>query len=209
MIIRSLICATALTVASVAAAACGGTTAQPAAENAAAPASAPAPAAGGATVRGDLLADWREQKDMMLKAADAMPEDKFGYKSTPAQRSYGEQILHVAGANVELLQMLGAKAKLPFDVVATDMATFGLKMTDKAAVLKWLSDSFDYGAAVMKELGPSSMTEVVQGPRWIGQATRAKMIWYTMGHTQDIYGQMAVYLRLNGIVPPASRRGGI
>jgi uncharacterized damage-inducible protein DinB len=81
-------------------------------------------------------------------------------------------------------------------------------MTEKAAVLKALGDSFDYGEAVIKEFS-NAMTEVVQGPPWIGQATRAKMVWYTMGHTQDIYGQMAVYLRLNGIVPPASRRGGI
>ena len=161
------------------------------------------------TIPGELLKDWQSQKETMMKIADAMPAEKFSYKSTPAQRSYAEQILHVAGANVELLQLLGAKTKLPFEVVPTDMATFGLKMTDKPAVMKALSDSFDYGEAVMKELGPAAMAEVVQGPRWIGQATRAKMIWYTMGHTQDIYGQMAVYLRLNGIVPPASRRGGI
>jgi uncharacterized damage-inducible protein DinB len=161
------------------------------------------------TIPGELLKDWQAQKETMMKIADAMPADKFSYKSTPAQRSYAEQILHVAGANVFLVRVLGAKTKPPFEVVLTDMATFGLKMTDKAAVLKALSDSFDYGEAVMKELGPAAMTEVVQGPPWIGQATRAKMIWYTMGHTQDIYGQMAVYLRLNGVVPPASRRGGI
>lgn len=161
------------------------------------------------TIPSELLKDWQAQKDTMMKIADAMPADKFGYKSTPAQRSYGEQILHVAGANVELMQLLGAKTATPFQVVPTDMAIFGLKMTDKASILKALSDSFDYGEAVMKELGPAAMSEVVQGPRWIGQATRAKMVWYTMGHTQDIYGQMAVYLRLNGIVPPASRRGGI
>ena len=35
------------------------------------------------------------------------------------------------------------------------------------------------------------------------------MVYYTMGHALDIYGQMVVYLRLNGIVPPASRRGGV
>jgi uncharacterized damage-inducible protein DinB len=161
------------------------------------------------TVPAELLRDWQAQKETMMKIADAMPADKFSYKSTPAQRTFAEQVLHVAGANVELLQMLGAKTATPFPVVPTDMATFGLKMTEKAAVLKALSDSFDYGEAVMKELGPASMTETVKGPPWIGQATRAKMVWYTMGHTQDIYGQMAVYLRLNGIVPPASRRGGI
>ena len=159
------------------------------------------------TIPGELLKDWQAQKETMLKIADAMPAEKFNFKSTPAQRTYAEQILHVAGANVELLQLLGAKTKLPFEVVPTDMATFGLKMTDKAAVMKALSDSYDYGEAVMKELGPGAMTEVVKGPPWIGQATRAKMVWYTLGHTQDIYGQMAVYLRLNGIVPPASRRG--
>jgi uncharacterized damage-inducible protein DinB len=161
------------------------------------------------TIPGELLKDWQAQKETMLKIADAMPADKFSYKSTPAQRTYAEQILHVAGANVELLSMLKAKTAPPFEVSPRDMATFGLKMTDKAAVLKALSDSYDYGEAVMTELGPAAMAEVVQGPPWIGQATRAKMVWYTMGHTQDIYGQMAVYLRLNGIVPPASRRGGI
>src|SRR5262245_10094528 len=161
------------------------------------------------TIPGELLKDWQAQKETMMKIADAMPADKFSYKSTPAQRTYAEQILHVAGANLMLIQLLGAKTRLPFEVVPTDLATFGLKMTDKTAVLKALSESFDYGEAVMKELGPAAMTEIVQGPRWIGPATRAKMVWYTMGHTQDIYGQMAVYLRLNGVVPPASRRGGI
>src|SRR6478672_2996091 len=90
----------------------------------------PAVSAQTPTIPGELLKDWQAQKETMMKIADAMPAEKFAYKSTPAQRSYGEQILHVAGANVELLQMLGAKTRLPFDVVATDMATFGLKMTD-------------------------------------------------------------------------------
>src|SRR5262249_54000980 len=161
------------------------------------------------TIPAELLKDWQAQKETMMKIADAMPADKFSYKSTPAQRTYAEQILHVAGANVELLGMLKAKTAPPFEVSPRDMATFGLKMTDKGAAQKALSDSYDWGEGVMKELGPAAMTEVVQGPPWIGQATRAKMVWYTMGHTQDIYGQMAVYLRLNGVVPPASRRGGI
>lgn len=163
------------------------------------------------SIASDLLKDWQAQKETMMKIADAMPAEKFGYKSTPPQRSYGEQILHVAGANVELLKFLGAKTPTPFPVppILTDMVTFGLKMTGKPEILKALSDSFDYGEAVLKELGPAGMTEVVKGPPWIGDATRAKLVWYTMGHTQDIYGQMAVYLRLNGLVPPASRRGGI
>src|SRR6476619_4815299 len=84
----------------------------------------PAVSAQTPTIPGELLKDWQAQKETMMKIADAMPAEKFGYKSTPAQRSYGEQILHVAGANVELLQMLGAKTALPFQVVPTDMAPF-------------------------------------------------------------------------------------
>jgi hypothetical protein len=48
-----------------------------------------------ATIHGDLLKDWANQKDMLVKIANAMPEDKFGFKPTPAQRSFGEQVLHI------------------------------------------------------------------------------------------------------------------
>ena len=68
------------------------------------------------TIASELLKDWQAQKETMMKIADAMPAEKFGYKSTPAQRSYAEQILHVAGANVELMQMLKAKTAPPFEV---------------------------------------------------------------------------------------------
>ena len=166
------------------------------------------PAAQTATIAGDLLKDWKAQKESMMRIADAMPEDKFGYKSTPPQRSYAEQILHVAGANIMLLKFLGPKATAPA-INASDFATFGFKATSKADVLKALSDSYDYGEAVLKEFPDAAMMQTVKGPPWIGETTRAKMVWYTLGHTQDIYGQMVVYIRLKGLVPPACRRGGV
>ncbi len=160
------------------------------------------------TIAGDLMQDWRAQKETMMRIADAMPEDKFGYKSTPPQRSYAEQILHVAGANIMLMKFLGSKATAPA-INGSDLSTFGLKATSKADVLKALSDSYDYGEAVLKEFPDAALAQTVKGPPWIGDTTRARMIWFTLGHTLDIYGQMAVYLRLNGIVPPASRRSEV
>lgn len=162
-----------------------------------------------ATIGGDLLKDWKAQKETMLKIADAMPEDKYGYKSTPAQRSYAEQILHVAGANVMLLKFVGAKTPVPFPVVDRDLSTFGIKVGTKAEIMRILAQSYDYGEAVLNDIGETNITQPITGPPWIGAATRAKMFYYTLGHTQDIYGQLVVYLRLNGIVPPASRRGGV
>ena len=166
------------------------------------------PAAQRVTLSTDLMKDWRSQHETMMKIADAMPDDRFSFKATPPQRSYGEQILHVAGANIMLMKFLGGKTPAP-PITDTDLSTFGLKATSKADILQALKRSYDFGDAVLREFSDETLGQTVKGPPWIGEATRAKMVYYTMGHALDIYGQMAVYLRLNGIVPPASRRGGV
>jgi uncharacterized damage-inducible protein DinB len=153
------------------------------------------------TLAGDVRADWAVQKDLFVNAADAMPADKFGYKSTPAQRSYGEQIMHVVQANTLILPMLGGKTPAP---------TIDMKATTKADVMTALRRSFDFGDAVLKEFNDQQLNERVTPPPYMGpSASRLRLIYGSMQHTLDIYGQMAVYLRLNGIVPPASRRGGL
>ena len=145
----------------------------------------------------DLRTDWQAQKDTMLKIANAMPESKFGYKSTPAQRSYGEHIMHVALTNVDLLKALEGKAPAP-TFTAESVKT-------KDEILKALADAFDYGTALLNEESEATIGQPAQGsPSWLGPATRARIIWTLLAHTMDIYGQMAVYLRLNAIVPPAS-----
>ena len=103
-----------------------------------------------ATLSGDLLADWRQQKRTMMGIAEAMPEEAFSFKPTDAQRTYAEQILHIAGANVYLMQHLGGAAAAP-DVDTTDFTVFGLSATSKAGVLEALSAGYDYGIAVLQE----------------------------------------------------------
>jgi uncharacterized damage-inducible protein DinB len=155
------------------------------------------PAAQSATLNAELLKDWTDQKTTMMKIADAMPEEKFSYKSTPAQRDYGQQILHVAGANVMYLRFFGGKAVPP----AINRAA-----ASKAEILKALADSFDYGTALINEQTDQAMMQTVQTNQYLGPSSKARVIYFLIGHTWDIYGQMAVYLRLNGVVPPASQR---
>jgi hypothetical protein len=147
------------------------------------------------TVRGDLLSDWTSMKDTMLKIADAMPENRFGYKPTPVQRTFREQLLHVADDNVVIIKLLGSKTPAP----AIDK-----NATSKDAILKALAESYDYGIAVITEQTDRSIAEPVQVPNFAG--TRARLVWSAIGHAWDEYGVMTVYLRLNAIVPPASRR---
>jgi uncharacterized damage-inducible protein DinB len=154
-------------------------------------------AAQGVTLAGDMLKDWQQQKGMIIGIAEAMPEDKWTFKSTPAQRSYGEQVMHIVQVNQMLLGTLGAKTVAP---------AINMKATSRADQLQALRQSYDYGEAVFKEFNDAAWVQAVMGPRFIGQATRARIANFAMTHTMDIYGQMVVYLRLNGIVPPASRR---
>ncbi len=158
------------------------------------------------TLSGDVLADWQRMKQIMMGIADAMPEDQFDYASTPEQRTFGEQILHVAGGNVMLMGFLGAEASGP-SIDRRNLRTFGYTATSKADILQALSDSFDYGAAALREFDDDSLLERVAGPPFLGEPSRVRLVYFVIGHAWDIYGQMAVYLRLNGIVPPASRRG--
>ena len=178
----------------VMAAACGGEAPSTPATSEA-PAAAPAPAGQGA-ILSDLVKDWQEQKDGLMKLADAMPEDKFGFKSTPAQRSYGEHIMHAALVNVDLLKLLGGKATAP-TFTADSVKT-------KADMVAALAASYDYGTALLKEQTEATIAQT-QDASWLGTSTRARMFWTLLSHSMDVYGQMVVYLRLNGIVPPASR----
>ena len=79
------------------------------------------------------------------------------------------------------------------------------KATAKAEILKALDDSYDFGIAALKEQTDATMLQTVQGPAFLGASSRERIAYFVMIHASDIYGQMAVYLRLNGIVPPASR----
>jgi len=74
---------------------------------------APAYVAAQASIRDGAVQDWTSLKATMMKISEAMPEDRFGYRATPAERTWGEQILHVAEANVNQMGRLGPKAWRP------------------------------------------------------------------------------------------------
>jgi uncharacterized damage-inducible protein DinB len=150
------------------------------------------------SLQAELLKDWAGLKDTMHKIAAEMPADKYGFKPTPEQQTFGERTVHVATANVYFLGLLGGSAAKP---------TIDAKATSKEAALKALDDSFDYGTAVLKQQTDQTLLQsVASAPKFMGPSSRARIVAFTAGHTWDIYGQMVVYLRLNGQVPPASQK---
>jgi len=146
--------------------------------------------------------DWSRNNLMLYGLANSMPEDKFGYKPTPAQQTFGERVLHVAQVNLMLLQALGAKTPMP---------VIDMNAISKAASMDALQRVGGYGIAVIKELGEQGLLARIDSPGLVGwfmgpQVSRQRVLYFLMTHSQDTYGQLVVYARMNGITPPASRQ---
>jgi uncharacterized damage-inducible protein DinB len=154
------------------------------------------------TLAGDVQADWARTRQLLQGIAEAMPEDKYSFKPTAPQETFGQRVMHVAQIDTMILQALGGKTAPP---------TINTKATSKADIVAALKQSFDYGDAVIKEFSDQQWSERVMPPPFMGpSASRLRIIYFSMQHSEDIYGQLVVYLRLSGGTPPASagRRGG-
>jgi len=152
-----------------------------------------------ATLSCDVLGDWDRTKNLLIGLVNAMPDDKWNFKPTPAQQTFAERAMHVAQIDLALFGTLGGKTPAP--------ALANPKAATKAEVVAALQASFDYGAAVIKEFSDLQLAERIASMPFLGpSASRLKVIYFSMEHTNDIYGQLVVYLRLNGITPPASNR---
>ena len=81
------------------------------------------------------------------------------------------------------------------------------KASSKADVMAAMKQWDAYGAAVLKEFNDQQLVERVTSMPFMGPtASRIRVAYFSIGHAQDIYGQLAVYLRLKGVTPPRSNR---
>jgi uncharacterized damage-inducible protein DinB len=140
-----------------------------------------------------------------VPAADAMPEDKFGFAPTSGEfkgvRTFGQQIKHVAAVNYELAAAI-LEEKPPVDIGDESGPA---SITSKADIMKYLNDSFAYVHKAIKTIDEKNLTGTVKSPFGEGHVSRLGLAMSVAAHAYDHYGQMVVYLRMNGIVPPASR----
>jgi uncharacterized damage-inducible protein DinB len=152
-----------------------------------------------AEVYGKLLTQMESE---FVSAAEAMPEDKYNFAPPVSAgefkgvRTFGQQVKHVAEANYYFFAG-------PSDTEAENKAKTDAieKLTSKADIVKALKDSFVEAHAFVNTITPEDA--------FVNTAhnTRGGMAAFGMAHFMDHYGQMVVYLRMNGIVPPASRGG--
>ena len=136
-----------------------------------------------------------------VDAAEAMPEDKFNF-APPATagdfkgvRSFGAQVKHVAESNYYFFGGGMSEADMKTKSEAIE------KLTSKADILQALKDSLTQAHTFIEGITPENAFVMT------ANGTRGGMAAFGIAHMMDHYGQMVVYLRMNSIVPPASRGG--
>ncbi|HKN18076.1 MAG TPA: DinB family protein [Candidatus Sulfotelmatobacter sp.] len=146
-----------------------------------------------------VLDSWNDIGRKLIATAEDFPEDKYDFKPTPAQRSFAEQLLHAAGANYYFTYAVrGDKTKVDENPSRSVYKT-------KADVVAFVKKSFADGAAAIKAKGDSGMNDLIVDPFAHQQARVYDWAYGFIEHSGEHYGQLVVYYRLSGLVPPESR----
>jgi uncharacterized damage-inducible protein DinB len=143
----------------------------------------------------ETLELWSHTAERVVALAEDFPEDKYDYKPTPEVRSFREQLLHVASANYFFLRQAGGRK--------TKAEHAGRET--KADVVAVVKESFDDGAAFIRESGDDGLRRMVKHPLAERNVSAQTLVLVGAKHASEHYGQLVVYYRLNGLVPPASR----
>jgi hypothetical protein len=133
----------------------------------------------------------------LIEAAEQMPSNKYGFKPTPAQMSFGEVIAHLTEGNRFLCSSIAGMAvgKGP-KVAATD---------PKPQLVTHLKDSFQFCDSTLAKVNDAKLDAKVPffGNR---EVSRASAMFITADDWADHYSQLAIYMRLNGLLPPTAKR---
>jgi uncharacterized damage-inducible protein DinB len=146
-----------------------------------------------------LIDSWNDIGRKLTDMAEDFPEDKYDFKPTPAQRSFAEQIIHAAGANYFFTNLLTGDKTSPEDLMKRD------RYKSKADIVAFVKKSFADGAAAIKTKGDKGLNDLLVDPFAHQQFRVSELANGFIEHSGEHYGQLVVYYRLSGLVPPESR----
>ena len=145
-----------------------------------------------------ILEQWNDVGRKLMVIAEDLPEDKYDYKPNPDSRSFVGQLLHVSASMYFFTDTVqGKKARYGDDPKRDELKS-------KAQVVAFVKKSVQDGADVIKQKGDAGMKGSVNagGPRLLEVGDLA---YGLIEHSGEHYGQLVVYYRINGMVPPESR----
>jgi hypothetical protein len=146
-------------------------------------------------------------ENQIVEVAEAMPEDRFNFSPESLNisgsdykgvRTFALEVKHIAASNYAIWSPLTGD-KFPKDFIGGNGPE---NLKTKAEIIQFLKDSFALGHKAAATLTIENMLEPAEG----STSSRLRLAEFAVSHAYDHYGQMVEYLRMNGIVPPASRQ---
>lgn len=142
---------------------------------------------------------WNEIGRKLVAIAEDLPEAKYDYKPHPDSRTFVAQLLHVSASMYYFTDVAqGQKARYGDDPKRDQLKT-------KAQVIAFVKKSVEDGANLIKSKGDAGMAGMIQDPESKQQHRLADLAYEVIEHSGEHYGQLVVYYRINGMVPPESR----
>ena len=146
-----------------------------------------------------VLDSWNDIGRKLIAMAEDFPEDKYDFKPVPAERTFAEQLLHVSASMYYFTDPAqGQKPRYPDDPKRDGLKT-------KAGIVAFVKKCVEDGAAVIKSKGDKGMGELVTDPESKQQIQVSDLAYGLTEHSGEHYGQLVVYYRVAGLVPPESR----
>jgi len=146
-----------------------------------------------------VLEQWNDIGRKLIAMAEDFPEDKYDFKAAPTVRTFAERLIHAAHANYFFTNIVrGEKLPSMDDPKREQYKT-------KADVVAFVKKSFADGAAAIKAKGDAGMSDLVVDPFGNEQTRISDFAYGFVEHSGEIYGQLTVYYRVAGMVPPESR----
>jgi hypothetical protein len=145
----------------------------------------------------DVKRDYALVRDYFIRAAEKMPEESYGFKPSPDVRTFAQQVAHVADDQYNLCgPARGETRKAPY----TDIED---RLSKKADLVPALKAAFAYCDGAYDALTDLSGGEPTSGAR---RRSKFSMLNWNLWHTWEHYGNVVVYLRMKGLVPPSSEK---
>jgi uncharacterized damage-inducible protein DinB len=146
-------------------------------------------------LKGEALVDIDQVHKKFVDLATAIPADKLNWRPGEGVRSIGEVYLHITQANYGFMSLLGATGPIDFKTKDFEKST-----TDKAKIIEWLNQSFDFAKAQITKMSNADFAKAQKalGP----DANEGDVIYLLLTHAHEHLGQSIAYAREVGVTPP-------
>jgi uncharacterized damage-inducible protein DinB len=155
----------------------------------------------------ETLGSWNNIGNKLIAMAQDFPEDKYDFKVEKDERTFAQNLLHAAALDFVLIRRISGSvsgSKIGPDFGEGDNPSRDVFKT-KADVVKFVQEAVADGAQVIQQLGDAGLDKT---SKFFGnRLAHNSAIWtFAIEHSGEHYGQLVVYYRANGMVPPDSRR---